>query len=210
MLLIPMRLDAFLTFRLRNPTETQHTCISMTQQGKCFSRLDYMYVTQDLVEEVTYTKTCYDTKVFSDHIPIWLALNTNSERCNADNLTLKMNTTKASPKQWNAWGVEVEERLSLQTPQIDRLLSTARAEDTEAAIDMFNDTLVGTARKLFRTSPDQNETAFSLALRDDRLLHQLKARATQLRTMDRTEIDFDPTPLKEVNKEIKKRRKLIL
>ena len=197
-------------FRQIYPRETQHTCISVTAQGKCFSRLDYIYISPDLVEETIHSKTCYDSKVPSDHIPIWIGLSAHLERDEVRVAIKPVNSMHASPKQWAEWRDAVDEDLREADAMIDIQCKSNDITQIETALNTLTVAFISKGHKIFKKKKDREESPFALALRDDRLLHRLKERAFVMRKEDRINLHNDRAELKDINKEIAARRQVII
>jgi exonuclease III len=55
----------------RNPTQMEHTRVGSTiENKKSFSRLDYIYCNNKILEKIVYSKTLYNSQIILDHMPI--------------------------------------------------------------------------------------------------------------------------------------------
>ena len=194
--------------RARNPTTMEHTRVgTTTDQRKSFSRIDYIYCDAENLEKCTNSKTMYNSKIISDHMPIYATFlaKTILEKDTDEDVKIQRN---ASQKSWEKWRIQTTTSLKIREKEIHTKLKSGNINQINAAIQIFTDIMIHEARR--NLLKEHTENPVILAIRDDSLLHKLRKEEMKERKLYNTQINRNKDNLLKCQKAVIKRRKEIV
>ena len=86
------------SLRQIEPTDIRHTHVQNTTAGKCFSRLDYVYIANDFAQTLTKYDTIYHSRVTSNHFAIWIMLDIHANQIEVDPEDWKIDVRSTNKK----------------------------------------------------------------------------------------------------------------
>lgn len=87
--------------RERNKTKKFYTCVRKTTAGLSYSRLDYIWVSQDMAEEIIEINVDNNCKYKTDHMPVYCRLTVIPKKVKIENLQKIPRTKDRSTVLWD-------------------------------------------------------------------------------------------------------------
>lgn len=168
----------------------EHTFVKTNSKGKCFTRLDYIYISNDLTETLLSHQVIYGSHISSDHMPVWIALQLSPVQVARTDTNYRINTKGVKSKKWELW----REKCGLELKRLN---------GNPDPCTWWTKTLVKNAQSLLHSNKMVIKTAYQWAIQDDLQLHDLRQQERSLRHAFNTKLSTDQTNLKLVQKEIK-------
>lgn len=181
-----------------------HTHVQQMEKGKCFSRIDYIYISDNLTERLQKYQTNYNSHIKSDHFGIWIEMIGETQQEIQAEITERINVRTTDKKKWTNW----RERTEKDFEKLQENISDTTEVDVDVAA--FNKIILEASKKFLKMEEGEYASPYTLALRDDQELQALEAEERKERNKWHLNLNTDKKDLSKARSNVKERRKSII
>ena len=194
------------TLRNFHPTEGLYTFVKKTSKGTAYSRLDYIFTSQELSEDIIRGKIEWQNYYNTDHLPVWVEANITTTPCALESERTRINVRDRDAKVWSKWAADQDE---YWTEEKKREISALLWEPTRVSIDtateIWTKGITHNMEEIFKTSAN-NMGLVEKKIIGDNIIHELKREERRIRNDINRKRSTDHESLRIAGKRIKERR----
>jgi exonuclease III len=198
--------DSFHFFETSEPAWTH---VQATPNGgKSYARLDYIYVSGRLTDELVRYQTHYGSAVNSDHTPISAEFDLSPETREAKTISPSFNVRCTNKTKWENYSKEENNKMSTI---LENIMSYERnIEGLERLLSDWQAAITTSAKTHLPSDGAPIENSYTLALRDDELVQEYKKDLIQKNHEWRMNGKKDKTDYIKACKTLKERRQIVI